>query len=179
MIRRWMTLSPPGRLIDACLFALRRLEAKTGETRTGEPSLFAETGEVLFWLYAIGDTDDGNIVSPGFQWARHQYAHGNLITEMGEYKYGATLGPIVLDETRLGEAPVHRWTPRESIGTYAKARDHRKLPAKADAARALQWKDYDDHLASHPVVATLFPSHRFLRARSERFLVPPGAVAYC
>jgi hypothetical protein len=155
VISRWATLSPPGRLIDACLFALRRLETKIGETKTGDPPyIFVETGEVLFWLYAIGDTDSGQILSPGFQWARHQYAHGNLITECVEYHPGATV--FILDDTPLDEPPETVWTPRESVGTYAKARDHHKLSPKAEAARALQWEDYHERLAGQPVVLTLW-----------------------
>lgn len=141
-----MALSPPGRLIDACLIALRRLEKTIEETKPGvPPHIVAETGEVLFWLYAIGDTDGGNIVSPGFQWARHQYAHGNLITELGEYRLGVTPGHI-LEVTPLGDPPVNVWTPREHIGTYAKARK----PTQAER------EDYDARLAGKPVVATLW-----------------------
>jgi len=147
MIRRWMALSPPGRLIDVCLIALRRLETKIGGTKPGTPPhIFAETGEVLFWLYAVGDTDAANLLSPGFRWARHQYAHGNLITELGEYHLGATLGHLVLDQSRLDEPPVNVWTPREHIGTYAKARK----PTKAER------DDYDARLAGKPVVSTLW-----------------------
>ena len=147
MIRLWMALSPPGRLIDVCLIALRRLETKIGGTKPGTPPhIFAETGEVLFWLYAVGDTDAANLLSPGFRWARHQYAHGNLITELGEYHLGATLGHLVLDQSRLDEPPVNVWTPREHIGTYAKARK----PTKAER------DDYDARLAGKPVVSTLW-----------------------
>jgi hypothetical protein len=158
MIRRRMAISPPDRLSGACETALRRLEtaiAKPPSEVTDEPPhTFVETGEVLFWLYAIGDTeDDGQILSPGLQWARNQYAHGNLITEAVEYHYGLALGDFVLNGSRF---PGHLWTPRERIGTHRKARDHRELPAKAEAARLLQWRDYDDHLAGHPVVATLW-----------------------
>jgi hypothetical protein len=141
MIRRWMTLSPPDRLIGACKTALARLEA----TGADPPHVFAETGEVLFWLYAIGDTGHGNLLSPGFQWARHQYAHGNLITEAVEYQYGAVLGRMMLGSTPLGAPSVHRWTPREHIGTYPKAHDRTDLAA-----------DYDARLAGKPVVATLW-----------------------
>jgi hypothetical protein len=139
MIRRWMTLSPPDRLIGACETALRRLEAATveppRETTDEPPHTFVETGEVLFWLYAIGDTESGQILSPGFRWARHQYAHGNLLTKATEHHYGATLGRMVLGAVALGAPPVHLWTPRENISTHRKARDHRKLSAKAEAAR--------------------------------------------
>ena len=136
-----MTLSPPDRLIGACETALLRLEATGGDP----PHVFAETGEVLFWLFAIGDTRSGNLLSPGFQWARNQYAHGNLITEAVEYHYGATLGHFVLGASRFGEPPAHRWTPREHIGTYPKAHDRPDLAA-----------DYDAELAGKPAVATFW-----------------------
>lgn len=160
MIRRRMAISPPDRLIGACLSALRRLETAIekppGETTDEPPHTFVETGEVLFWLYAIGDTESGQILSPGFQWARHQYAHGNLLTEATEHHYGATLGRMALGAVALGAPPVHLWTPREYIATHVKARDHRQLSAKAAALRELQWRDYDDRLAGQPVVATLW-----------------------
>jgi hypothetical protein len=144
MIRRWMTVSPPDRLIGACETALRRLEA----TRGDPPHVFAETGEVLFWLYAIGDTGkpQDHLLSPGFQWARHQYAHGNLITEPVEYHYGATLGHFVLGKSRLGEPPIHRWAARPGIGRYEKAHPRPEL----------EESDYDAHLAGQPVIATLW-----------------------
>lgn len=140
-VGRWVTVSPPDRLIGACETALARLEA----TRGDPPHVFAETGEVLFWLYAIGDTDGGMILSPGFQWARNQYAHGNLITEPVEWDYGATLGHFVLGVTKLGAPPLHRWTPRPDIGRYAKARDRPDLAA-----------DYDARLAGEPVIQSLW-----------------------
>ncbi len=80
-----------------------------------------------------------------------------MITETGEYDYGPTLGRMTLGSTALGAPPVHRWTPREYIETYAKARDHRKLRRPEDeAARAAQWKDYDDRFARQPVIETLW-----------------------
>jgi hypothetical protein len=137
-----MTLSPPDRLIFACETALARLEA----TRGDPPRVFAETGEVLFWLYAIGDTGkpEDHLLSPGFQWARHQYAHGNLITEAVEYHHGV---PLSSHDARIdpGAPWVHCWTPREYIGTYAKAHRNAELAA-----------DYDARLAGQPVIATLW-----------------------
>jgi hypothetical protein len=160
MIRRRMAISPPDRLIGACEAALRRLETAIveppPETTDEPPHTFAEIGEVLFWLYAIGDTETGQILSPGFQWARHQYAHGNLLTDATEYHYGATLGRMMLGAVALGAPPVHLWTPREHISTHRKAKDHRKLSAKEEAARELQWTDYGARVAGEPVVATLW-----------------------
>jgi hypothetical protein len=142
MVHRWMTLSPPDRLIGACETALTRLETTSGDP----PHIFAETGEVLFWLYAIGDTGQKNLLSPGFQWARHQYAHGNLITEAVAF-YGATLGSrwTVGSGIGLGAPAVHRWMARGEIGTYPKARERSDL-----------WPDYDARLAHRPVIATLW-----------------------
>jgi hypothetical protein len=71
---------------------------------------------------------------------------------------------MALGAVALGAPPVHLWTPREYIGTHVKARDHRKLPAKAEAARAVQWTDYEDRLAGHPVVATLWDELSWLTA---------------
>jgi hypothetical protein len=159
MIRRRMAISPPDRLIGACETALRRLEAAVvapPDDPDAPPHTFAEIGEVLFWLYAIGDTETGQILSPGFQWARHQYAHGNLLTDAAEHHYGATLGRMALGTVALRTPPEHLWTPREHISTHTKAKDHRKLSAKAEAARLFQWTDYGARLAGKPVVATLW-----------------------
>jgi hypothetical protein len=142
VIRRRMTLSPSDRLIGACETALARLEASRGDP----PRIFAETGEVLFWLYAIGDTGGDNLLSPGFQWARHQYAHGNLITEAVEHHQAVPIGRMMVGPTPLGMPWVHRWMARTDIGTYAKARK----PTKTER------DDYDARLSGKPVIATLW-----------------------
>jgi hypothetical protein len=129
------------RLVEACNAALERLEAKSGP----EHNIFAETGEVLFWLHALGDDGDGvNRLSPGLQWARHQYAHGNLLTEAVEFDHGATLGHFVVGSTALDTPPHYRCMPRTTIGINAKAR----------RGTALE-QAYDNDVARHPVVARL------------------------
>ncbi len=141
--RRWINLSPRDRLVAACRAALARLELEARPSP--EPhSIFAETGELLFWLYALADDGGGNRLSPGLQWARHQYAHGNLLTGVIEYDYGATLGHFVLGQTRLDAPPQHRWMARTTIGINAKAR--RGTPLE---------QAYDNDVAGHPVIARL------------------------
>src|ERR1019366_8570135 len=68
------------RLIEACEAALTRLEAKAGPNY----NIFAETGEVLFWLYAISsfEDDENPTIAPGFRWARDNYGHGILLREL-------------------------------------------------------------------------------------------------
>jgi hypothetical protein len=141
--RRWVSLSPRDRLVAACQAALARLEV---EARPGpEPhSIFAETGEVLFWLHAMGDECGSNRISPGLAWARHQYAHGNLLTGIVEYDYGTMLGHFVLGQTKLDAPPQHRWMARTTIGINSKAR----------RGTALE-QAYDNDVAGHPVVARL------------------------
>lgn len=129
------------RLVDACEAALQRLEAKSGPLH----NIFADTGEVLFWLHALGDEGDGrNRLSPGLQWARHQYAHGNLLTDVVEYDHGATLGHFVIGRTKLDAPPRHIWTARPNIGINAKARGGTKLE-----------QAYDNDVAGHPVTTRL------------------------
>jgi hypothetical protein len=122
--------------------ALARFEAKSA----ADPrDVFAETGEVLFWLYALGDTGDRkpNAMSPGLQWVRHCYAHGNLLTTIVDYQL-----VFVLDETPLDgaqEKREHLWSDRVLINS--KARD-------SELQKALERK-YRDEVATRPVLATL------------------------
>lgn len=114
------------RLVEACSAALERLEAKSGP----EHNIFPETGEVLFWLYSIGDEAKPNRLSLGLQWARNQYAHGNLLTDVVEFDYGAP--------------PQHRWMARTTVGIHTKAQ--RRTPLE---------HAYDNDVAGHPVIARL------------------------
>jgi hypothetical protein len=122
--------------------ALSRLENKTG----ADPrDIFAETGEVLFWLYALGDIGDDkpNVMSPGLQSVRHCYAHGNLLTAIVDYQL-----VFVLDETTLDaslDKREHLWSERVLINP--KARDSKKQ-------RDLESK-YRTEVATRPVVVTL------------------------
>jgi hypothetical protein len=128
------------RLIEACRDALARLEAKAGPGH----NIFAETGEVLFWLYAIGDEPGGNRLHAGFQWARHQYAHGNLIADVYWTEWGAMPGTFIPGRTMPGSLPVCRWLPCDRIARYAKARRLTELR-----------RDYETRLVGQPVLATL------------------------
>lgn len=66
------------RLFQACHHALAQLEV---QTRTLSDT-FTETGEVLFWLYAISNYGRRRAsISRGLRWARNRYAHGQLFTE--------------------------------------------------------------------------------------------------
>ena len=107
-------------------------------------SVFAGIGEVLFWLYAIGDNSKGKRLSLGLQWARHQYAHGNLLTDEVEYNYGAMLGQFVLGKTRLGQLPQYVWMTRSDIIQTPNARILPRLE-----------RAYDRNVAGHPVIASL------------------------
>jgi hypothetical protein len=127
------------RLTEACSAALERLEAKAGP----EHNIFAETGEVLFWLYAIGERrPKANRISFALKWARDQYAHGKLLSDVVEVDYGAALGHLVLGKSKLDAPPQHVWMATKDLPT-------RPYPA-SDAA-----KDYDKNFATQPVISTL------------------------
>ncbi len=120
------------------------MEAKSRSSPDPQ-SIFAETGEVLFWLHALGD-DGGGVsrLSPGLQWARHQYAHSNLLTEAVEFDHGAKLGHFMMGTTALDTPPQHLWMSRSSIGLYPKARRGTALEQACD-----------NDVAGHPVAARL------------------------
>jgi hypothetical protein len=127
------------RLVEACSAALDRLEAKSGP----EHNIFAETGEVLFWLHAIGETNpQARRISSALKWARDQYAHGKLLSDVVEVDYGAVLGHLVLDKSRLDAPPQHVWMATKALPT--------KPHPASDAA-----EDYDENFATQPVIATL------------------------
>jgi hypothetical protein len=122
--------------------ALARLEAKAG---SDPRDTFAEVGEVLFWLYALGDDGDGkaNLLSPGLQWVRHCYAHGNLLTAIVDYQL-----VFVLDEARLDvplESGEHVWSGRVIINPKA----------RADKKQRELERMYRDHVVTRPVIDTL------------------------
>jgi hypothetical protein len=134
------------RLIEACSAALERLEAKSGP----EHNIFAETGEVLFWLYAISahDDDDGrpDTLSKGFRWARDNYGHGLLIQELHYTDHGAMPGGMQLGTAaaRLGSPPTHCWKVVNSV------RDDDVPDRHPDRLMA-----YNRRLPGRPVIATL------------------------
>jgi hypothetical protein len=128
--------------VAACRAALDRLDAQQGS----DPKLvFAATGEVLFWLYAIGDRGwRDNRLFVGFQWVRNMHAHGNLLAETVYVDPGATLDRMRLDPALPDALPELRWLPSERIATLPKA-----LPF--DRGK----RAYDNHIKEKPVVATL------------------------
>jgi hypothetical protein len=143
MTTRWMTLAPRDRLAAACEAALERLAAKARSV-TEPQSIFAETGEALFWLFALGDDAQGNRLREGLIWARHQYAHGNLLTEAVEFTRGS-MPPFPAGSTGPGTPPHHRWMSRPDIGRHQKS--HGRPTAETD--------DYDKYVAGRPVIASL------------------------
>jgi hypothetical protein len=127
------------RLIAACEGAFARLEAKSGPTH----NIFAETGEVLFWLYAISNFDgDPPTIAPSFRWARDNYGHGNLLHELHYTDRGAML-PFVLGKTRLGALPVHCWIAVNVVRPGIRERHPERLAA------------YNRYIAGQPVITTL------------------------
>lgn len=134
--------------------ALARLEAKTG---TDPRDIFAEIGEVLGWLYALGDVDKGrNRMHAGLRWARFMHAHGSLLTEAMYYDHGAVLGHFVLGKTPLGAKPQYRWLTRDKI-------------VRRKEARHLETA-YDDDIADKPVLDAL-------RDELNRLAALPGSDA--
>lgn len=98
---------------------------------------------MLFWLYAIGDTNpQAKRISSALKWARDQYAHGKLLSDVVEVDYGAALGHLVLDKSRLDAPPQHVWMATNDLPT--------KPHPGSNAA-----KDYDKNFATQRVIATL------------------------
>lgn len=131
------------RLVEACSAALERLEAKSGP----EHNIFAETGEVLFWLYAISNFGVKHpTISPGLRWARDQHAHGLLLTEIHYTDHGAMLGRMQLGAAaaRLGSPPTHCWKVVNSV------RNDDVPDRHPDRLMA-----YNRRLPGRPVIATL------------------------
>lgn len=127
------------RLIEACNAALQRLEAKAGP----EQNVFAETGEVLFWLYAISNV--GGLyptILPGLRWARNRYAHGQLLTEPHILDGDKLDSTFRLDESQLAQ---HCWKLRSDI-------EYDEEVARDDKDGE---QSYDEHVAERPVVASL------------------------
>jgi hypothetical protein len=122
--------------------ALARLEAKAGSDPKG---IFAEMGEVLMWLYALGNNGrKRHHMDPGLRWARTMHNHGWLLTELAYYDGGAMPGSFVLGRTTLGSLPHHRWLPTASIGKSANAEPLTYLA-----------REYDAHIAGRSVIGTL------------------------
>jgi hypothetical protein len=138
------------RLFESCDHALGRLAE---ETRIMHDT-FAETGEVLFWLYAISNY--GRVkptISPGLHWARNRYAHGQLFTEPHKMSGDDYDTDFVSDRS-----------------SYAAPHWKHVFEIHFDNANA--WPDpaglqaYQDQLAGLPVFATL-------QAEADRLLAKP------
>jgi hypothetical protein len=150
MSTRFYTLAPRDRLVNACETALVRLERKAQSSRLKPQSIFAETGEVLFWLAALGDTARRSKMNPGLYWARNQYAHGNLLSEVIEFQHGSEL-PLVLGKAVLGARSQHLWMASAEI-----SRDKARAAFfDAKAATILQARAYAKDVAGRPVIETL------------------------
>ncbi|MEO6857685.1 MAG: hypothetical protein ABI323_03750 [Solirubrobacteraceae bacterium] len=103
---------------------------------------FAEIGEALFWLYALGAHGRTSGLAQGLLFARNQCAHGNLVSQFTEWQYGAELGRLVLGRTRLGTRSAYLW--------------RRNLQTQTVSTRsASQREAYRNHFAGQPVVDTL------------------------
>jgi hypothetical protein len=127
------------RLIEACSAVLERLEAKAGP----EHNIFAETGEVLFWLYAISNV--GGVyptILPGQRWARNRYARGQLLTEPHSLDGDKLDSTFRLDESQLAQ---HCWKVRSDI-------EYDEEVARDDEDGE---QSYDEHVAGRPVIASL------------------------
>jgi hypothetical protein len=99
-------------LIGACHEALERMARKSGP----EHDIFAETGETLYWLYSLGNVaSKTSAMSPGLQWARNRYGHGQLVSWAVEYDHEAAAldRRFPREDGRLD--PHHCWLPRSAI----------------------------------------------------------------
>jgi hypothetical protein len=127
------------RLFESCHHALGRLAEQTrivGDT-------FAETGEVLFWLYAISNY--GRVkptISPGLRWARNRYAHGQLFTEPHKMSGDRYDTDFVWDRSSYAEP---HWKHAFEI-------HFDNASARPDQ---VGFQAYQDDLAGRPVLTTL------------------------
>ncbi len=136
------------RLFESCHHALGRLAE---QTRTMHDT-FAETGEVLFWLYAISNYRRVKpTLSPGLRWARDRYAHGQLFTEPHKMSGDQYDTDFVWD--RSSYAAPHWKHALEIHFDNASARPNKS------GLRA-----YQDELAGRPVLVTL-------QAEADRLLM--------
>jgi hypothetical protein len=127
------------RLFMACHHALARLEV---QTRTMSDT-FTETGEVLFWLYAISNYGRRSAaISRGLRWARNRYAHGQLFTEPHKMSGSEYDTDFVWDRSSYAE-PHWKHALEIAFDTANADPDQTGLQA------------YQDELAGRPVLATL------------------------
>jgi hypothetical protein len=136
---------PVERLRLACLAAIKRCAAKEGESL--DPDVFAELGESLFWLLALGEAtgrDRKTELLQGLGWARDRIAHGVLLTAPVRWHHGTDIGRWILGQGVLGTTSGHEWLTRDAIET---SRTQRRDPAGEVA--------YDNHLAGQKVIEVL------------------------
>ncbi len=118
-----LTVKQADRLSAAASSAIEAIAAK--EATEINPDVFAEIGNALHWLYALGARGRGgsnSLLSPGFTYARNQSAHGNLVSDFSDWQYGPELGRLRLGNSRLGAKPQLLWrsdvvvlmTPRQA-----------------------------------------------------------------
>jgi hypothetical protein len=107
--------SGTSRLVDACEASLARLVEK--ESAGIDPDVFAEVGEVLFWLYALAEENRKNRwpLFEGLRWARDRMAHGVMLAKPAEWHYGTELGRWVLGRGQLGTTSGHEWLQSSGI----------------------------------------------------------------
>jgi hypothetical protein len=134
--------SRANRLAEACEAALARLATK--EAQGIDPDVFAEVGEVLFWLCALAEAN-GRRRHPllrGLEWARDRITHGVIVTAPVRWHYGSEPGKLVLGRAMLGTASGHIWLDRSHI-----AHGPNDRPGKE--------AEYDQHVAGNRVVGLL------------------------
>jgi|SRR5450631_2832519 hypothetical protein len=127
------------RLFQSCVRAISRLEVAT---RTSSDT-FTETGEVLFWLYAISNYGSRKAkLSRGLLWARNRYAHGQLFSEPHKMSGDHYDTDFVWDRSTYAEP---HWKHVFEIHF-----DEANATADPKGVQA-----YQDELAGQPVLATL------------------------
>ncbi len=148
-----LTVTQAGRVAAAAERAVDRIAAK--EAGGIAADAFAEIGEALFWLYALGAHGRTSRLAPGLLFARNQCAHGNIVSQFTEWQYGAELGRLVLGRSRLGTRSAYLWS--------------RNLQTQTVSTRSTsQRASYRNHFAGKPVVDTLRAELVRLRKLSPR-----------
>ena len=148
------------RLFEACHHALARLEVQTRM----RSDTFTETGEVLFWLYAISNYGRPRpALGRGLRWARNRYAHGQLFTEPHKMS-----GSLYDTKFRVG-----REQRRENLAGRHPLETHFDLANAIPDPKGFQ--AFKDDLTARPVLATLqAEAERLLKLAAQR--ATPSAV---
>jgi hypothetical protein len=144
------------RLFESCNHALARLAEQTRIMH----DTFQETGEVLFWLYAISNY--GRVkptISPGLHWARNRYAHGQLFTEPHKMSGDHYDTDFVWDRSSYA-APHWKHVLEIHFDNVSARPDQTGFQA------------FQDDLAGRPVLATLQAEADRLLAEAVRRFTP-------